>query len=123
LRKHVEVLRRLGQEEIELVLVGEPPADAERDREILRIAQEALQNVLKHAKAQRVVVTLRRDAEGTLLEVEDDGIGFDPEAPGTRSRRLGLTSMEERAQRLGGTLEIDSTPGSGTTVRLKAADV
>ena len=123
LRKHVEVLRRLGQEEIELVLVGEPPADAERDREILRIAQEALQNVLKHAKAQHVVVTLRRDAEGTLLEVEDDGIGFDPEAPATRSRRLGLTSMEERAQRLGGTLEIDSTPGSGTTVRLKAADV
>jgi signal transduction histidine kinase len=123
LRKHVEVLRRLGQEEIELVLVGEPPADAERDREILRIAQEALQNVLKHAKAQHVVVTLRRDAEGTLLEVEDDGIGFDPEAPGTRSRRLGLTSMEERAQRLGGTLEIDSTPGAGTTVRLKAADV
>jgi two-component system, NarL family, nitrate/nitrite sensor histidine kinase NarX len=73
------------------VLVGEPPADAERDREILRIAQEALQNVLKHAKAQHVVVTLRRDAEGTLLEVKDDGIGFDPEAPGTRSRRLGLT--------------------------------
>jgi signal transduction histidine kinase len=122
LRKHVDVLSRLGQEEIELVLVGEPAADAVRDREILRIAQEALQNVLKHAKAQRVVVTLRRDDNGTLLEVADDGIGFDPEAPETRSRRLGLTSMEERAQRLGGTLEINSTPGAGTTVRLKAAD-
>ena len=70
-----------------------------------------------------MVVTLRRDADGTLLEVEDDGVGFDPEAPGTRSRRLGLTSMEERAQRLGGTLEINSAPGAGTTVRLKAADV
>ena len=122
LRKHVEVLSRLGQEEIELVLVGEPAADAVRDREILRIAQEALQNVLKHAKAQRVVVTLRRDDDGTLLEVADDGIGFDPEAPETRSRRLGLTSMEERAQRLGGTLEITSAPGKGTTVRLRAAD-
>jgi len=123
LRKHVEVLRRLGQEEIELVLVGEPPANAARDREILRIAQEALQNVLKHAQARHVVVTLRRDGDGTLLEVEDDGVGFDPEAPETRSRRLGLTSMEERAQRLGGTLEINSAPGAGTTIRLKAADV
>ena len=123
LRKHVEVLGRLGQEEIELVLDGEPPPDAVRDREILRIAQEALQNVLKHAKAQRVVVTLRRDADGVLLEVEDDGVGFDPDAPETRSRQLGLTSMEERAQRLGGTLEINSVPGAGTTVRLKAADV
>jgi signal transduction histidine kinase len=122
LRKHVEVLRRLGQEEIELVCIGEPPADAVRDRELLRIAQEALQNVLKHAKAQRVAVTLRHDADGILLEVEDDGVGFDPEAPETRSRRLGLTSMEERAQRLGGTLEVRSAPGAGTTVRLKAAD-
>ena len=91
-----------------------------RDREILRIAQEALQNVLKHAQAQHVVVTLRRDDGGLLLEVEDDGVGFDPAAPETRSRRLGLTSMEERARRLGGTLEIDSVPGTGTTVRLEA---
>ncbi len=120
LRKHVEVLRRLGQEEIELVLDGEPPADAVRDREVLRIAQEALQNVLKHAQAQHVVVTLRRDDGGLLLEVEDDGVGFEPDAPETRSRRLGLTSMEERAQRLGGTLEIRSAPGTGTKIRLEA---
>ena len=93
-----------------------------RDREILRIAQEALQNVLKHAQAQHVVVTARAGDEAVLLEVEDDGIGFDPDAPETRSRRLGLTSMEERAQRLGGTLEISSVPGAGTTVRLEAAD-
>lgn len=123
LRKHVEVLRRLGQEEIELQLVGEPPADAVRDREIFRIAQEALQNVLKHAQAQHVVVRLQREEGRLLLEVEDDGVGFDPEAPGTRSRRLGLTSMEERAQRLGATLEIRSARGTGTTVRLRAADV
>jgi signal transduction histidine kinase len=121
LRKHVDVLGRLGQEEIELVLVGEPPADPGRDREILRIAQEALQNVLKHAQAQHVVVTLRRDEDGLLLEVEDDGVGFDPEAPETRSRRLGLTSMEERAERLGGTLQIRSAPGTGTTVTLRSA--
>ena len=122
LRKHVEVLRRLGLEEIELVLAGELPADAVRDREIFRIAQEALQNVLKHANAQHVVVRLGSEEGGVLLEVEDDGVGFDPEAPETRSRRLGLTSMEERAQRLGGTLEVNSTHGTGTTVRLRAVD-
>ena len=122
LRKHVEVLRRLGQKEIELEVADELPAEPARDREIFRIAQEALQNVLKHAKAQRVVVSLRHDEGGLLLQVEDDGVGFDPDAPETRSRRLGLTSMEERAQRLGGTLVISSALGTGTTVSLKVAD-
>ena len=59
---------------------------------------------------------------GCCWRSTDDGVGFDPEAPESRSRQLGLTSMEERAQRLGGTLEIDSAPGVGTTVRLKVAD-
>ena len=57
-----------------------------------------------------------------LLRVEDDGVGFDPAAPEVRSRRLGLTSMEERTRRIGATLEIVSAPGAGTTVRLEAAD-
>jgi signal transduction histidine kinase len=65
-------------------------------------------------------VRLRIDEDGLLLEVEDDGVGFDPDAPATRSRRLGLTSMEERAQRVGGTLEIRSAPGAGTTIRLRS---
>jgi len=120
LRKHVELLRRLEQHEIELVLAGDLRADVERDREVLRIAQEALGNALKHARATRFAVRLGAEAGRLLLEVEDDGIGFDPAAPGARSRRLGLTSMEERARRLGGTLEIRSAPGSGTTVRLEA---
>jgi signal transduction histidine kinase len=122
LQKHIDVLGRLGQEEIELVLAGELPTEEVRDREVFRIAQEALQNVLKHAQAQHVVVRLGA-GDGTLfLEVEDDGIGFDPDAPETRSRRLGLTSMEERAHRLGGTVQITSVPGAGTTVRVEAPD-
>jgi signal transduction histidine kinase len=120
LRKHVELLRRLEQHEIELVLAGELPPDAARDREILRIAQEALQNALRHAHAGRVAVRLRAEENRLLLEVEDDGVGFEPDAPDTRSRRLGLTSMEERAERLGGTLEIRSALGAGTTIRLEA---
>jgi signal transduction histidine kinase len=119
LRKHVELLRRLQQREIELDLAGELSSDPARDREVLRIAQEALQNALKHADGGRVAVVLAADDRGLVLEVADNGVGFAPDAPGLRSRRLGLTSMEERAQRLGGTLEIRSAPGAGTTVRLE----
>ena len=118
LRKHVELLRRLQGREIELSLDEEPPADPARDGEILRIAQEALQNALKHARANRIAVRLAAADGRPLLEVSDDGVGFDPDAPALRSRRLGLTSMEERARRIGAALEIDSTPGAGTTVRL-----
>jgi signal transduction histidine kinase len=53
------------------------------------------------------------------VAVADDGIGFDPEDAGLRARRLGLTSMEERARALGGRLTIDSRPGEGTTVRVE----
>jgi signal transduction histidine kinase len=120
LRKHVELLGRLGEQELELVVDDGIPADPHRDGEVLRIAQEALQNARKHAQANHVAVRLRIDEDGLLLEVEDDGVGFDPDAPATRSRRLGLTSMEERAQRVGGTLEIRSAPGAGTTIRLRS---
>jgi signal transduction histidine kinase len=120
LRKHVELLGRLGEQELELVVDDGIPADPHRDGEVLRIAQEALQNARKHAQANHLAVRLRIDEDGLLLEVEDDGVGFDPDAPATRSRRLGLTSMEERAQRVGGTLEIRSAPGAGTTIRLRA---
>jgi signal transduction histidine kinase len=119
LRKHVEVLRHLEGADIELDVDDAPPADPARDREVLRIAQEALHNALRHAGAQRIALRLRGDDDGLVLEVEDDGTGFEPDAPGLRSRRLGLTSMEERAQRLGGWLEIRSAPGAGTTVRLE----
>jgi signal transduction histidine kinase len=118
LRKHVEVLRNRQPSRITLELEDELAAQPEREAEILRIAQEALHNALRHAKADNVTVRLRSDDGELRLEVEDDGIGFDPSAPALRSRRLGLTSMEERAARLGGRLEIESTPGAGTRVRL-----
>jgi len=115
LRKHVEVLRALNAVRIEL----EIDEGAEGDDEVLRIAQEALHNALRHAAAQRVAVRVGRRDGGLVLEVADDGVGFDPADPELRSRRLGLTSMEERARRLGGRLEIRSAPGAGTTVRLE----
>jgi signal transduction histidine kinase len=118
LRKHMDVLRQRQSGEITVELQDGIGGDPERDAEILRIAQEALHNALRHAGAEHVIVRLRADNEQLVLEVGDDGVGFDPSAPELRSKRLGLTSMEERARRLGGRLEIDSTPGAGTSVRL-----
>jgi signal transduction histidine kinase len=121
LRKHVEVLRQLQDVEIELEVSDEVASRdvGERDQEILRIAQEALQNAFRHAAANRVAVRLD-DRDGRLvLEIQDDGVGFQPADPELRSKHLGLTSMEERAARIGARLGIDSTPGRGTTVRLE----
>jgi signal transduction histidine kinase len=122
LRKHVEALRRLHDLAIDLDAPDDAGGDAERDEEVLRIAQEAIANAVRHAAAGRVSVRLRVDAHGLILDVADDGEGFDPDAAGLRTRRLGLASMEARAQRLGGRLEIRSAPGAGTTVRLEVAD-
>jgi signal transduction histidine kinase len=121
LRKHVDVLRRVYRREIGLEVVGAPPRTPEVEREVFRIAQEALENALRHAQAEHLDLRLDTRNGRLLLTVTDDGVGFDPWEPALRSRRLGLTSMEERAEALGGRLEIDSRPGAGTTVRLEVA--
>lgn len=122
LRKHVEVLRALHGTRIELDADADASLDGEgHDREVLRIAQEALHNAVRHAGAARVAVRLGGGGDLLELEVSDDGAGFDPADPELRARHLGLTSMEERAERLGGRLEIVSAPGHGATVRLRVA--
>jgi signal transduction histidine kinase len=97
--------------------------DSDRDRArqfaALRIAHEALHNALHHAHARHVEVRLTHPGGAVVVEVRDDGVGFEPQRPELRSRHLGLTSMEERARELGGRLEIRSAPGAGTTVRLE----
>jgi signal transduction histidine kinase len=122
LRKHVDVLRRVYRREIGVEVTGRPARAPELEREVFRIAQEALQNALRHADAARLEVDLEAVDGRLRLTVRDDGVGFDPQASGIRSRRLGLTSMEERAEAIGGTLAIESRVGEGTTVRLEVAE-
>jgi signal transduction histidine kinase len=112
------VLQSVHGDAVALSLEGEaePRAGA---GEILRIAQEALQNALRHAGASHVDVRLQAVDGHLRVAVADDGVGFDPDEPGLRSRHLGLTSMQERARALGGTLSIASRPGAGTTVTLE----
>jgi signal transduction histidine kinase len=83
---------------------------------LFRIVQEALTNIAKHAEATRVSVVVRRQEERVMLVVEDDGRGFDKGSP---SAGLGLLSMRERADMLGGTLRLESSPDRGTTIAVE----
>lgn len=86
---------------------------------VYRIIQEALNNVLKHAEATRVEVHLDKSDNYVNLIVGDNGKGFDPTSPGIEGMGgIGVSSMRERATRLGGRLAICSTPGSGTQIKV-----
>jgi PAS domain S-box-containing protein len=88
---------------------------------LYRIAQEALNNISKHSKADRASVLLENRESGVVLIVEDNGVGFngEMEKPATRSEGLGLFGMKERSALIGGTVEIESTPAKGTTVYVR----
>ena len=88
------------------------------EEELYRIALEALNNALKHATARRVVVRLDLAGPDPCLEVADDGVGFELETA-RRAGGLGLSGMAERAGRMGARLEVASTPGEGTVVRVR----
>ncbi len=114
LAKHSDVLSRVFGQRIDVTVVSETALDPDVELELFRIAQEALSNSLKHARASRVEIHV--DLAGKLLEVRDDGVGFDPADRLVRSKHLGLTSMEERAEEIEAKLRIESTPGHGTTI-------
>ena len=103
-----------------VVIDGQVEIPAGAELQLVRIVQESLANVRKHAKATTATVSLARRNGTLLLTVADDGIGFNT---GSRSRsdfpRFGLSTMRERAESIGAKLEIESTPGSGTTVRVE----
>ena len=87
--------------------------------QVFRIVQEALTNVRKHARATQVRVNVLEEADRLTITVEDDGAGFDPVRP-VRDEwpHFGLQTMRERAEAVGGSLEIDSSPGRGTRVKV-----
>ena len=85
-----------------------------------RVVQEAVANVVRHAEPTRVAITARQDAGRIVIEVTDDGRGFDPSRarPRIEGGHLGLAAMSERAALAGGEVAVSSTPGRGTTIRL-----
>jgi signal transduction histidine kinase len=118
LRKQVDLLDRVHEPMLRFAGCDCVPKLTEQGQgAVYRIAQEAIHNALRHADATRIDVVLTSDNVGTVLRVTDDGVGFAP-ASSAAGRRLGLTSMRERATTAGGTLTVTSEPGGGTTVRL-----
>lgn len=117
-RRLAAVEKRAG---VEARLLAEDIVDlpAPIEEGLFRIAQEALNNSLKHAAATSITVRLGIEDQGLVLEIADNGRGFDVEAETNHQSGIGLASMRERVERLGGSLEVSSTPGKGTTVLVR----
>jgi signal transduction histidine kinase len=116
LKKQVEALQFRTGARVELELEDLPPSEAlppGGQEAIFRVAQEALANVAKHARAARVQVRLAGQHDRFVMRIEDEGAGFDQAAP---SSGMGLANMRERASAFGADLEVHSRPGGGTRV-------
>lgn len=118
LRRRVALLDRVHDAEISFSESGRARLAPQVEEVVLRVAEEALHNALRHASAKHVTVTLTSTPTGVACAISDDGIGFDFSSPVGAGSRLGLASMRERAKRVQGTLSVSSTPGGGTTVTL-----
>jgi PAS domain S-box-containing protein len=115
LRKQGEALAARHKLKVMTHFDEEPSVPLTVKEALYRIAQEATHNIVKHARAGQVELALFQ-VDGLTLEIKDDGQGFDPQA--SFSGHLGLHSMRERAEKLGGRFELFSQPGQGTTVRV-----
>ena len=114
LSKQAAALRARHGISVRTVLGDEPELPLEQKEALYRIAQEALHNTVKHARASQIDLVLERANGSLMLEVRDNGQGFDP--GGSFPGHLGLRSMRERAEQLGGQLSFASAPGQGTSV-------
>ncbi|WP_433855715.1 GAF domain-containing sensor histidine kinase [Streptomyces kronopolitis] len=119
LRSQVQVLDRAHSAHVTFTAHSVRALPAAQEEAVLRVAQEALHNALRHSGAGRVEVTLTRSGPGALLRIADDGCGFDPALVRRAGRHLGLVSMHDRAGGVGGRLTVESEPGKGTAVEME----
>ncbi|MFI1167772.1 GAF domain-containing sensor histidine kinase [Streptomyces sp. NPDC020801] len=119
LRTQIQVLDRAHTARLTFTARGFRALPATQEEALLRVAQEALHNALRHSAAEHVDVTLDRRGCGAVLRVTDDGGGFDPNTVRRAGRHLGLVSMRDRAGGVGGRLTVESAPGKGTTIEME----
>ena len=119
LRSEAAWAQSIGRLEVRYVSAGPPvPLDGRLALEVLRVAREALTNIVRHAGAHSVRLGLLYEQAAVSLLVQDDGQGFDPKS-GWQSERFGLRAMTERARELGATVDVDSLAGWGTRIRAR----
>ncbi|ARF54678.1 GAF domain-containing sensor histidine kinase [Streptomyces gilvosporeus] len=119
LRSQVQVLDRAHTARVTFCSHGVRALPAAQEEAMLRVAQEALHNALRHSGAGQVEVTLTRNGLGALLRIADNGRGFDTGLVRRAGRHLGLVSMRDRAGGVGGKLTVTSEPGRGTAVEME----
>ncbi|WP_328325228.1 MULTISPECIES: GAF domain-containing sensor histidine kinase [unclassified Streptomyces] len=121
LRTHIQVLDRAHTPHVTFRSGPVRALPAAQEEALLRVAQEALHNALRHSGAGRIDVVLesRRLRPGAVLRITDDGTGFEPSAVRRAGRHLGLVSMRDRASGVGGTLRVESAPGEGATIEME----
>ncbi|MFD7446234.1 GAF domain-containing sensor histidine kinase [Streptomyces sp. NPDC059909] len=119
LRTQIQVLDRAHTARVTFDSCGVRALPAAQEEALLRVAQEALHNALRHSGAELVAVSLARRGQGAVLSVTDDGKGFEPRSVRRAGRHLGLVSMRDRASGVGGTLTVESAPGKGTTIEME----
>ena len=117
LKQHLAERQRLEDLSVSLEVEGSQPLDLAEEASLFRIAQEALNNILKHARTSQAEIRLHL-IEPLYMEIEDRGTGFDPLQAGG-SGRIGLSGMRERANEIGWLLEVESAPGRGTRIRVQ----
>ncbi|MFD3481245.1 GAF domain-containing sensor histidine kinase [Streptomyces sp. NPDC058695] len=119
LRTQIQVLDRAHSARVTFDCGGIRALPAAQEEAMLRVAQEALHNALRHSGAEHVRVTLDKRGPGAVLRVTDDGSGFEPKAVRHAGRHLGLVSMRDRSSGVGGRLTVESEPGKGTTIEME----
>ena len=116
LRDHVDALRRTHALDVTLEVDADLGLPLDHEHAVLRIAQEAIHNVVKHAAGAPATVRLEHRGRHAVLTVRDSGPGFDPDARPHTVRTLGLTTMRQRAEAIGATLEVRTAPQQGCTI-------
>ncbi|MFE9395780.1 GAF domain-containing sensor histidine kinase [Streptomyces flavidovirens] len=119
LRTQIQVMDRAHTARVTFHSGGVRALPAAQEEALLRVAQEALHNALRHSGAAHVDVVLEKSGQGARLRVTDDGSGFDPKTVRRAGRHLGLVSMRDRAGGAGGRLTVESAPGKGTTIEME----
>ncbi|NBE55850.1 GAF domain-containing sensor histidine kinase [Streptomyces boluensis] len=119
LRTQIQVLDRAHSAHVTFECSGVRALPSAQEEALLRVAQEALHNALRHSGAAHVSVVLQKCEQGAELSITDDGSGFDTRAIRSAGRHLGLVSMRHRAGGVGGRLSVESEPGKGTTITME----